>query len=108
MPYMSLKKKQVPNPVRAFYPVTDGAYITTLATAQLSEKKVNGKNLLVGVSTFPSVLPGKELSQPEQRKRGPIIRTADHRHRGRPNGLARPPTPDPSRGPNPERPRGKP
>lgn len=36
---------------RAFYPVTDGAYITTRATAQLSESKVNGKQLLVGVGS---------------------------------------------------------
>jgi len=33
----------------AFYPVTDNAYITTRATQQLSQKKVNGNRLLVGV-----------------------------------------------------------
>ncbi|PKS12631.1 hypothetical protein jhhlp_000839 [Lomentospora prolificans] len=32
----------------AFYPVTDNAYITTRASQQLSQKKVNGERLLVG------------------------------------------------------------
>ena len=39
-------------PHRTFYPVTDNAYITARASAQLSDKKVNGKNLLVGVSGY--------------------------------------------------------
>ena len=37
----------------AFWPVTDGAYVKRLPSLQMAEKKVNGVNMFVGVSSSP-------------------------------------------------------
>ncbi len=67
----------------AFLPVTDGVYVTQLASVQLDQKKVNGVNLFVGVSNWGAMRRKRVLLilSEEQCGRGSAVRSPEYRQR---------------------------
>ena len=69
-----------------FLPVTDGTFVQDLPSQQLLKKKVNGLNMLVGVSRYHITFrPAQQVSLilvTEQCERGILIHPTEHSDRG--------------------------